>query len=307
MNGHLRKIIFLSTGLIAALSISAFAEQTTAPVVDLSSDLHAQQPNVNNQPRSMQAQPRQGMQQMQSQTQSQSQSQQWAQPAQPRAQQQPMQQQQPEPANLTPQQRIVWLERQLNNLTSMNLPQRINELQQQIEKLRGQLQEQSHQLQLLRTQKQKPNNTVQTAPPSSTPDLITNSSASKGDSRDTKTYKAAFELLTQKQYGPARNAFSDYLARFPQGHFRANAYYWLGELYLQARQFKIARTQFNRVVNEFPQSNKVPDAKLKLATILASRGQITAARRAYREIKRKYPDTTAAQLASIQLQQLDNQ
>ena len=57
-------------------------------------------------------------------------------------------------------------------------------------------------------------------------------------------------------------------------------------------------------VNEFPKSNKVPDARLKMAMINYTQGKSAQARKELQGIKKQYPGTTAAQLASIQLQQL---
>ena len=48
-------------------------------------------------------------------------------------------------SNLPPNQRISRLEQLLQNLTNMNMPQQINELQHQLQTLNGKLEEQSHQ------------------------------------------------------------------------------------------------------------------------------------------------------------------
>jgi tol-pal system protein YbgF len=85
-----------------------------------------------------------------------------------------------------------------------------------------------------------------------------------------------------------------------------NAHFWLGELGLMHEKYDAALKQFQMVVSQYPKSNKVPDAKLKIAMIRAATGKLDVARQEFKEIRKSYPGTTAAQLASIRLQQLAN-
>ncbi|QLH41401.1 MAG: hypothetical protein HWD59_00790 [Coxiellaceae bacterium] len=50
---------------------------------------------------------------------------------------------------LTTEQRLTRLEQQMNNITQMNTPARIEELQQQVAQLQGQLEVQTHDLKML--------------------------------------------------------------------------------------------------------------------------------------------------------------
>jgi len=121
---------------------------------------------------------------------------------------------------------------------------------------------------------------------------------------DATAYNQAFTLLRGKKYAAASTAFQQYLQQFPKGEFRVSAYYWLGEINLQQRQPKLALAQFEKMVQLFPKSNKVPDAKLKIAIIHMSLGKAEQAKGELINIKKQYPGTTAAQLATLQLQQL---
>ena len=122
--------------------------------------------------------------------------------------------------------------------------------------------------------------------------------------RGSDQYKTALNALMKKQYVQAAHGFQHYLTRYPNGRFVVNAHYWLGEIYVMQRRLAPAMKEFHTVISRYPRSNKVPDAKVKLAIIHASQGKLVQARDEFRRIKKQYPGKTAAQLATIQLQQL---
>lgn len=72
------------------------------------------------------------------------------------------------------------------------------------------------------------------------------------------------------------------------------------------QHYGVATKQFQMVVTDYPKSNKVSDAELKIAMIHAATGKTTLAQKEFTHIRKTYPGTTAAQLASIRLQQLAN-
>jgi tol-pal system protein YbgF len=80
-------------------------------------------------------------------------------------------------------------------------------------------------------------------------------------------YKAAYDLLRQRQVDQSLAAFKDYLKKYPNGEFAANSCYWLGEIFLLKNQLPQARDWFAKLLQDFPDSNKVPDAKFKLGKV----------------------------------------
>ncbi len=80
-------------------------------------------------------------------------------------------------------------------------------------------------------------------------------------------YKAAYDLLRQRQVDQSLVAFKDYLKKYPSGEFAANSCYWLGEIFLLKNQLPQARDWFAKLLQDFPDSNKVPDAKFKLGKV----------------------------------------
>ncbi|MCB1827259.1 MAG: tol-pal system protein YbgF [Coxiellaceae bacterium] len=220
--------------------------------------------------------------------------------------------------NLSHDERLDRLEQQMINITNMNMPQQIDELRQEIQQLTGRLQVQQHDIKVLENQQrsfyQDLNRRIQQIINSGNMSLTqkqkdlmapkaTVASAGAG-LQDSTVYRSAFNLLVKKQYDSALTGFQDYIGRYPHGDFVANAYYWMGELYLKKDDQDMAIKSFSRVVSQFPSSRKVPDAKLKLAIIHKVQGKTAQAREEFNTIKRQYPNNTAAQLASLQLQRM---
>jgi len=92
-------------------------------------------------------------------------------------------------------------------------------------------------------------------------------SVSNGGMSEADEYKAAYDLLRQRQVDQSLVAFKDYLKKYPNGEFSANSCYWLGEIFLLKNQLPQARDWFVKLLQDFPESNKVPDAKFKLGKV----------------------------------------
>lgn len=222
-------------------------------------------------------------------------------------------------SGLSTGQRISRLEQQVNGIAQMNLPQQIADLQQQVQRLNGQLEELTHQLDVQsRTQQHvealppapPPAQPSYATPPSSgqiVPTVTPNNNSVPNPPTDAAAYQAALNLLTNKQYAQAMVGFQNYIREHPNGQFVANAHYWLGEIFFQQRNLRQAELEFNLVIKQFASSNKVPDAKLRLAVLHAQQGKTAQAIQELKNVSQSYPGSGAAQLAEIQLQQLNNQ
>ncbi|OGT69116.1 MAG: tol-pal system protein YbgF, partial [Gammaproteobacteria bacterium RIFCSPHIGHO2_12_FULL_45_9] len=210
------------------------------------------------------------------------------------------------PSHLTEDQRLARIEQQMNNLTAMNLPQQITELQQQLAELRGQLQMQSHDLKLLENQQRsfyqdlnqrlgQLKNSENTVKATTTPTLSEHiPSAPPSDPvslKESQSYKTAFELVSKKEYDKAQTAFERYLRDYSAGQYSSNAHYWLGEIYSLQKKSAQASQEFKIVIEQFPKSSKISDAKLKLAILDAQAGKIDQAKRELQQIKKEYPDS----------------
>lgn len=86
-------------------------------------------------------------------------------------------------------------------------------------------------------------------------------------------YEKAYGVLKSGQVVAAKQAFTDYLAKYPKGRYAANGYYWLGEIYTLDNQLKEAGEAFAVVVEQYPAHRKMLDASFKLGKVYHLQGK----------------------------------
>lgn len=198
---------------------------------------------------------------------------------------------------------------------------KLEQMQQEIASLRGQLELQAHQIKLLSKgrlpdsslhKRNKLSESTQTTLPAVTiakpkseetsPQAVAVKRA--GDPMDEQlSYVAAYELVKNKQYEQAREAMSAFLDRYPAGPYAANAHYWLGELYILAHQYTKALASFKTIVDEFADSNKFAAATYKLGVVYEQLGHNDKAHEQFIKVTEAFPGTTIARLAKAKLAQ----
>jgi len=120
------------------------------------------------------------------------------------------------------------------------------------------------------------------------------------------SYLTAYELISNKQFAEALPAMQAFVTQYPQGGYTANAYYWIGELYMVQKNYPEAIQQFEMVLQKFPTSSKSSASVLKIGYALAAAGELNAAKQRLQTVIKQYPDTHAAQLALAKLESLGN-
>lgn len=121
---------------------------------------------------------------------------------------------------------------------------------------------------------------------------------------DQDNYQSAFNLLRDGNYEEATGAFEQFLAVFPSSPLADNAQYWLAETYYVQRQYMAALPAFQLVLDEYPGSSKLPDALLKIGFCSYELQQWDAAREALQRVIREFPATTASRLATQRLERI---
>ena len=230
-------------------------------------------------------------------------------------------------ADLPLEQRVLRLERQLDNFVNMNLPQQVADLQQQLAGMRGQLATATHTIETLSAQQKQfyqdlaaqiaslkqQSVTAAVPPPSKVSPVstatktaaVSSSVTQTGETAaETEVYQDAFQALTGRAYAQAKRGFTAYLKQYPKGSYAANAAYWLGEVNVAQHDQAGALAAFQKVLTQYATSPKVADAKLKIALIHLEQGKTTQGKQELQAVKKQYPGSTAAQLASIRLQTL---
>lgn len=95
-----------------------------------------------------------------------------------------------------------------------------------------------------------------------------------------QNYAQASNLLLKKRdINAAALAFKQHVVDYPASPYTANAYYWLGEIYLLQGQDEMARQAFTLVVEQHPNHGKAMDATFKLGKIYHQLGETDRARK----------------------------
>ncbi|MBP1148734.1 MULTISPECIES: tol-pal system protein YbgF [unclassified Methylocaldum] len=233
----------------------------------------------------------------------------------------------------TLEERVSQLEKRLSGNTLIEMFNRMEQLQAEVLKLRGENEELAHQLEELKNQQQAMYTDLDqrmqqlsaggsaapqapldqsASPDGAAPTEATASQApapqapvSPGDPGNRQAaYQKAFNTLKEGKYPEAVKEFKNFIAAYPTGEYADNAHYWLAEAYYVSRDFNTSRDIFRKLIKDFPQSSKVPDALLKIGFIEYETGQKANAKELLTEVVKRYPDSSAAKMAEKRLDKL---
>ncbi|MBZ2167820.1 tol-pal system protein YbgF [Marinobacter sp. F4216] len=206
----------------------------------------------------------------------------------------------------------------VNNQGSAELFYMIQQLQEEVRRLRGEVEEQRYQID--RLQKQGRDRYIdldqrilslseKLAEQPSAP-ASAGSSAGSGapvieareyrqpDAEEREAYAEIQDLIrNHKNYDEAITQIYGFIDTYPEGDLTVNAYYWLGEVYLVKPQLEQAKQAFTIVATRYPDHRKAPDALYKLGVTLDKLGEAEQARVRMQTVIDSYPDSSAADLA----------
>ncbi|MFT5116922.1 MAG: tol-pal system protein YbgF [Kiritimatiellia bacterium] len=171
-------------------------------------------------------------------------------------------------------------------------------LQQEVQELRGQLEQQNYELKRLQQQRlddyldldkrvselarqqSSPVSSVTSSAPqpvsvsTGLPATVINTTITLDSKQSNAHYSDAIDLLLDKQdYAGAQKKFSVYLQQYPNGKFTPNVYYWQGQILFAGAKKEEASRVFEKLIAQYPTHIKVPDAKFKLARIYFDQGK----------------------------------
>lgn len=196
-----------------------------------------------------------------------------------------------------------------NNLSdSAQFYLQLQHMQQEINELRGLVEEQQHQLRRLEQQAQ-PNMpaSVQVAETDSALPVVAPQVEPGDPAREEEFYNAAYSLIRQRDFPRAQQAFDIFLKKYPNGQYAANAHYWYGEVCLAQQELELAGQSFAKVIHSWPEHSKATDSMYKLAIVEKQLGQTDKARQILQSIVSEHPRSSAANLARQELQRLNGQ
>jgi tol-pal system protein YbgF len=206
---------------------------------------------------------------------------------------------------------------------------RLNQLQQAITMLTGQLEQLQYRNQQLQQQMEKmqadyeyrleqmekggggrpggapPRPNTQAAappPPAAAPPLAAAPSAAGAD----QLYNDAFKKLQDSDYAGAERGFKAFLQGNPKHQLAGNAQYWLGETYYARRDYQNAMTAFAEGYKVYKASPKGPDNLLKLGVTLAVLGRKPDACAVFAKFNQDYPRATDLQKRRVEQERQKN-
>ena len=116
-----------------------------------------------------------------------------------------------------------------------------------------------------------------------------------------KAYETAMGLFKDGDYKGAGAALNDFLRRYPQSAFAANAQYALGNSFYVQNDYRDALSAQQIVVKNFPSSPRAPEALLNIASCYVELKDKAGAKRTLETLIDKYPGSTSAQTAKERL------
>ena len=120
-----------------------------------------------------------------------------------------------------------------------------------------------------------------------------------GDANDDHLYHEAFKKLQDGDYAGAEKGFRAFLQSNPRHPLAGNAQYWLGETYYARRDYPNAMTAFAEGYKLYKASPKGPDNLLKLGVTLAQLGRKSDACAIFAKFSQEYPKATDLQKRRI--------
>ncbi|MCE0825310.1 cell division protein CpoB [Buttiauxella sp. A2-C2_NF] len=222
--------------------------------------------------------------------------------------------------------RVTQLERISNAHSQLltQLQQQLSDNQNDIDSLRGQIQENQYQLnQVVERQKQillqidsldsgaaagqAAGSTDQGAAAAATPDAgaaaQTPAAAAPAQGGDANSdYNAAIAMVQDKsRQDEAIAAFQSFIKKYPDSTYQPNANYWLGQLNYNKGKKDDAAFYFASVVKNYPKSPKAPDAMFKVGVIMQDKGDTAKAKAVYQQVIKQFPNTDGAKQAQKRL------
>lgn len=191
----------------------------------------------------------------------------------------------------------------------------VQQLQQEVASLRGTLEEQAHLLEKLQSDQRarytdldqrliaQQDQIKQAAPVAAVSANTVAPSATIEEEK--KAYLAAYDTYRAGGPGKAIPPMLAFVKRYPNSTFTPNAYYWLGEFYLNAdTPDQVAALKHFETVGKTPDNAKAPAAIYKIGSIFDLQGKPLEAKKKMQELLIKYPKSPEAALADNYLKAL---
>ena len=243
--------------------------------------------------------------------------------------------------NLSTEDRVTRLERILDSQGLVDMLVRIENMQSELQILRGEIELHTHELEqikqrqrdlyvdidrrLLRMERggqpeasgaasgatSAPAATAATAGAAAAASTSTAKPAAAGAAQpkadfatEQKAYQHAFDLLRELRYEQAVTAFRAFIKQYPNGRYAHIAQYWVGEANYAQRDFKQAISDYQTLIDKYPKSPKLAEALLKIGYSQYELKSFKQAEVTLNRLVKDYPGTTEAGQAQNLIQKI---
>lgn len=142
---------------------------------------------------------------------------------------------------------------------------------------------------------EQPVQAPQSAAPAAVP--VAKKSAAKPAQGEQAAYNAALSAARSGRTAEGIRLFRDFLQKYPNGRYAANAEYWIGECLYSQGKYKDALSEFQSVNNTYPSHHKNADALLKAGLTMSKMGDKDGAAEKFRTLIANFPNSEAARRA----------
>jgi tol-pal system protein YbgF len=186
--------------------------------------------------------------------------------------------------------------------SQVELANQIEQLRQEIARLRGQLEVQTNEL----AQQQKRtrdlfgdlDERMKTVEPRK---VSVDGKEAVIERAEQTAFNNALEAFKAAEMPRAVQLFNQFLTQHPQSALAPTAVYWLGTAQYGNKDFKGAVATLNRFANGNPDSPRLPDALFTVGSAQLDSGDKRSANRTFGKLIAEYPQSQAAQLARERL------
>jgi tol-pal system protein YbgF len=203
----------------------------------------------------------------------------------------------------TLEQRVGVVERQLENQGLLEMSRQLAALDEELRRLRGELEKVQHDLERARSQQRDQYVDLDTRLRAAEA-ALTAAQASVPAGGPEAEYQAAFNLLKDGKYDEAAAALREFLTRHREHELASNAMYWLGEAHYVRRDYPAALAAFDGVLKDYPGARKSPDALLKAGYCQYELQRYAPARATLSRLVQEFPDSPAAAEAKVRLERM---
>ncbi|KJR44001.1 tol-pal system protein YbgF [Candidatus Magnetoovum chiemensis] len=120
-----------------------------------------------------------------------------------------------------------------------------------------------------------------------------------------EAYERAYKEFLAGHFKDSRNQFSNFINKYPNGKYIANAYFWRAECDFKDSKYEDAIVGYQDMIKRFQSSDKVPGAKLKQGLAFIEINDKDTAIAIFKQLIKQYPNAKETEIARIKLKSLE--